>query len=379
MTGLAVLQPIWTDLLTSLAPTPALRTAMGSAAALSLLERAGFHADAIAERLAASPFLVGLLTPSTFARMTQTLPATVTLTLIASASDTQWETLRGGWLRNLQEGVGLEELWRTAETAVANALDDRLERRLLLDADVAHTFISSDDVTLLSIRETAFGPVLERWAMAHEALFARDSALLLQAATHLLPEVRTWGLARVAALGMELPFALRLLESEVPASVVVGRTFFHAITAGDRQERKLTPLALCDSPQGRPSEKSAKNSCLRGAVSLPMPEVLRALFEHDAADMQAFVAGLLAETNDASPQAVLFDQTVLRARHRGRRAKEQVKTRQSAAPTVDAPTLLALARGRTARDSEWAYAELAKRALAGETIDGFVLDGPAGG
>ncbi|MCW3060568.1 MAG: hypothetical protein JWQ02_2389 [Capsulimonas sp.] len=376
-TGQQILGPIWASLLVSTGVTPELRTAMSSAAALSLLERAGFNADAIAEHLAQRPFLVDLLTPSTFARMTQTLPPAVTLTLIAAASDTQWATLRGGWLRNLQEGVGLEEFWRAAELAVANASDDRLEQRLLLDADVAHTFISSDDVSFLNVRERAFGWLLERWARAHEALFTRDSALLLQAATHILPEVRTWGIARVTTLGMEMPFALRLLESEVPASVVSGRTFFYGVAAGDRQERTYA-LALCDSPKVTVRE-IGREFVLARSESLPMPEVLRALFEHDAADMQAFVAAMLTGSEDASPEAVLFDQTVLRARHRGRSAKEQVKARQSVTPTADAPTLLALARGRTARDSEWAYAELAKRALAGETIDGFVLDGPAGG
>ncbi|BDI30337.1 hypothetical protein CCAX7_23880 [Capsulimonas corticalis] len=376
-TGLGVLQPIWTSLLASTEPNAVLRTAMSSAAALSLLERAGFGPDAVAERLAERPFLVDLLTSSTFARMTQTMPATVTLTLIAAASDAQWETLRGGWLRNLQEGIGLEELWRAAEGAIASAADDRLERRLLLDADVAHTLISSDDSSFLNIREPAFGFLLERWARGHEALFARDSALLLQAATHVLPEVRQWGLARVSALGMETPFALRLLESEVPQSVVVGKTYFDSVIPGDRQERNYA-LALCDSPKSSVRE-IGREFVLEHQKSLPMTEILRALFEHDATDMQAFVAALLTGADDASPEAVLFDQTVLRARHRGRRAKEQVKTRQSAAPTVDAPTLLALARGRAARDSEWAFAELAKRALAGETIDGFTLDGPAGG
>ena len=88
--------------------------------------------------------------------------------------------------------------------------------------------------------------------------------------------------------------------------------------------------------------------------------------------MQAFAAVLAGEL-----PAPDFDRTVLRTRHKARRAKEQVKQRQErAAPhaQVDLATLLALARGTgTPRDAEWALSQLAKRALAGEKIDGLEI------
>ena len=75
-----------------------------------------------------------------------------------------------------------------------------------------------------------------------------------------------------------------------------------------------------------------------------------------------------------------FDRDVLRGRNRARRAKEAVKARQTFDPTIDVETLLSLARGAgTPRDAEWALGQLARRALAGETIEGFALDGVAGG
>ena len=113
--------------------------------------------------------------------------------------------------------------------------------------------------------------------------------------------------------------------------------------------------------------------------TLPREDLLRALFENSHPDMQAFVAELLASSPSSSAGSAGFDGEVLRARHTARRAKEKIKARQSAAPTVDIPTLLALARSRTPRDSEWAWGQLAKLALAGQEIEGFSVSGVAGG
>jgi len=65
--------------------------------------------------------------------------------------------------------------------------------------------------------------------------------------------------------------------------------------------------------------------------------------------------------------------------NRGRRAKEAVKKRQDTDATLDVRTLLELARGKgTPRDAEWALSQLARRALAGEKIEGFAVEGVAG-
>ena len=57
-----------------------------------------------------------------------------------------------------------------------------------------------------------------------------------------------------------------------------------------------------------------------------------------------------------------------------------MKQRQEREHTVDVETLLAMARGTgTPRDAEWALSQLALRALAGETIPGFALEGTGAG
>ena len=109
---------------------------------------------------------------------------------------------------------------------------------------------------------------------------------------------------------------------------------------------------------------------------LPLPEFSVALTEHADPQMRAFVARLL--NNDPAPQ---FDREILRTRYQSRQAKEVVKTRQEHQKnggSVDMETLLALARGSsTPRDAEWALTQLTRRALAGETVEGLVVEGVA--
>ena len=375
-TAPAVFQALWTSLLDSLSATPALQTAMSSPSALSVLARAGFSAQTIADRLRERPFLAGLLSPQTFAVLLPSVPPAVALSLIAAVADDRWPEFRPFLLEYLRSGSGLDAFWNAAPAALDADAEGRLEARLLGDTDAADTLALVDNPELLSIRDPAFDAALARWVRAHESLFTLNSPLLLQAAIHVLPAVRAWGLERAQALGFDLPFALRLLESSLPASADIGSAFFTSLPPGDQAER-VYALALCDSPI------AGVRALGRTFVSerwdtLPQNDLLRALFENSHPDMQAFVAELLA-SSPSSAESAGFDGEVLRARHTARRAKEKIKARQSAAPTVDVPTLLALARSRTPRDSEWAWGQLAKLALAGQEIEGFSVSGVSGG
>lgn len=372
-----VFQTLWTALLDSTRETPALKTAMASPSALALLDRAGLSADDIAQRLNDRPFLAGLLSPQTFAAITRQVPAAVTLALVGAASDEQWPALRDAWLRDLRGGIGANALWLAAAPALSAAADDKLERRLLGDPDIADTFVGVDDPALLDIRDPAFGALLGRWVRAHTDLFTPNSNLLLQAATQVLPEVRDWALARVREAEMTLPFALGLLESSLPPSMEVGSGFFFGLTAGDSREQTYA-LALCDSPF------FAVRGLGYGFVqtrwdNLPHEQLLSALFQSAHPDTQAFVADLLARSTDTPADTPQFDREVLRTRHAARRAKEAVKARQTAVPTVDTVTLLSLARGKTPRDREWALTQLARMTAGGAEIDGVAIEGVAGG
>lgn len=371
-----LLQEVWKELLQSREPTPALSTAMASAYALGLLERAGIGAAELATHLAERPFLVGLLSAEAFDNVAATAPASVVLGLVAASPDSHWATLRPVWLGQLREGIGTAALWLAAENALNTDDTGLLEARLLGDAEIAETFLMVDDERLLEIREPGFGPLLARWIERYIERFTRNSALLFDAATHPLPEVRTPALARVAELGMDMPFALRLVESAVPPSMAVGQSFFNDEPAGGDREFDYA-LALCDSPDNEVRRMGIEY--VRGRFgTLDQERVLSALFENPAPETQAFVAEQLVATTNRPFATPVFDAEVLRTTNRARVAKERIKVRQTAEPTIDVATLLTIARGRTPRDAEWALAELARRAVRGEAIEGVTVEGVIG-
>lgn len=372
----AMLLQLWIPLLESRGPSDAVQTAMTSPSALSLLARAGIGPADLARRLAERPFLVAYLTTDTFEAMLRSAPVTVTLILVATATDAQWAEWRPHLLARLLDPAAAFEFWPSVDESLRADDTGMLAARLLEDPEIAATLQGVDNPALLDARDPAFDPHLERWAEAHEALFTANSPLMLQAATHGLPQLRTWALDRVRNLGQDLPFALRLLESQLPASVEVGMTFFESAAPGDPKE-KTCALALCDSPFLTVRRIGEAYVTARWA-SLPQAELLQALFESFHPDTQAFVAQLLEKSTQVPELTARFDREVLRSRQKARVAKERVKARQSVEQSVDAETLLTLARGRTARDAEWALAELAKRAIAGDQIDGVAVDGAVG-
>ncbi len=381
-TAPTVFHALWTGLLDSFQETPALRTAMTTPAALTGLARAGLSPQTIADSLRDKPFLGSLLSPETFAAILPAVPASVALSLVAAVDDDRWPDFRPFFLNRLQGGAGLAEFWNAVPSALDADGTGRLERRLLGDAEAADTLRFVDDPSLLSIRDSAFDAALGRWVRAHESLFTLNSSLLLEAATHVLPTVRAWALERVRETGLDLPFALRLLESGIPASMEVGGAFFARLPVADTLER-IYALALCDSPIAGVRALGREFVTARWET-LPREDLLRALFENSHPEMQAFVAELLASTparaaESGGFESAGFDGEVLRARHTARRAKELVKARQSLESTVDVDTLLALARSRTPRDAEWALSQLARLALTGQEIEGFTVTGVAGG
>jgi hypothetical protein len=370
------LRSLWTALLSDTTLENALQVAMASPYALTLLGKSGITNDEMSQYLQERPVLIGLLSAQSFAVLTQSMPASVTLRMITAATDEAWTRLREGWLRNLREGIGVTALWISAEEALKSDATGNLERRLIDDPEVAVTIRDADDIGgILAIREPSLAPLLGDFVNHHIEKIAANDAFLLTAATHPLPEVRDPGLAALEKRTIRLPMALGLLESEVPASIAAGSRWFEETPEPDQLTRAL---ALCDSPVAS-VRTIGRDYVTAHREQLPLEELSEALVEHADPKMQAFVARLLG--NEPAPQ---FDREVLRTRNKGREAKEMVKNRQEALAAadgtgvVDTATLLALARGAsTPRDSDWALTQLVQRAMAGESIEGLTLESAA--
>jgi hypothetical protein len=370
-----VLRPLIQSILEKPADDPALQSMLGSGAALGLLHRAGIDMSAFMSIVQERPALAAYLTAEVLTTLSGDLPVEHVVSLIGSATDELWERMRPGWLRNMREGLVNGSLWQAVGNALGGENAQNLTRRILDDNELTAMFIESDDDSILQLTSPAMEHLIFAWAQRREARFVRGSDLLLQASTHRLVSIREWALDRVRAQGMDLAFALRLLESELPASFDTGRILFDAAT--DEEVTRFA-LALCDSPSA--SVRAFGRFYVREHWDvIPHVAMIQDLFEGGTPDMQGFTAALL-ETEAERPEAgATFDRDILRTRSRARRAKESVKRRQETEHSVDIATLTALARGGVKRDAEWALAELAKRALSGEPVNAVRIDGIAGG
>jgi hypothetical protein len=179
---------------------------------------------------------------------------------------------------------------------------------------------------------------------------------------------------------MALPFALRLLESGLPECMAAARAYFEAVPPGAENELEVA-LAICDSP-AREAQAYGRAYIAARRHTLPAGELIQRLAEHEDAPMQELVAEALLERPSLAGGAPEFDAAVLRARDKGRRAKELVKQRLSVTPPADLEhnreALLELARSRTPRDAEWAMQQLARLAMSGEAVEGVDISGVGG-
>ncbi|MDX1935341.1 MAG: hypothetical protein SFU56_22305 [Capsulimonadales bacterium] len=378
-TSMDAVRTIWRELLGRPTETPAVRAAMGSPSALDLLARSGISQAEIGESLRTRPFLMALLTAETFEHIVESAAPESLFTLTAAMEDEVWARLGDVWRVRLERGEGLEGFWLGLDAALRSDATGRIAARLAGDPRFIRTIARigrERTEALLAAREPAMDEPLSRFVEALIGEFPRDSGTLLITATHLLPGVRAIGLRRVKEVGMSLPFALRLMESGLPESVAEGEAFFAAIPGHGPQALEAA-LALCDSPV-RSVRRYGRAYVTERRAELPTNDLLTALVENPDAETQHFVVGMIAET-PVTDGLERFEREVLRRRNAARKAKEAIKSRPELAEATDVETLLELARGvGTPRDAEWALTQLARRALAGERIPGFAIEGVTG-
>ena len=300
---------------------------------------------------------------ATFAGAASKLPPSFLLDLIASVPDQVWNGWRPALLQTLQtDAIRREAFWDAARTS---GFEGQLRTRLVDDAEFAATFglLESD---VLEFDDPALETLILAWLRARELPLGE----LSRAATHPLEQVRDFGLEQLQARGLNVPIALKLLESRLRAPMDFAKNWFESQNANAVD----LALALCDSPKldariyGREFVEKRLDFLLENGL-------LARLEENPNADTQGFVAELLTRKPESEPTE--FDRAVLRSRHRARRAKSLVQARRaSSTPLPDDATLLELARGKTPRDAEWALSQLARRALENK-VEGVEVSGVA--
>jgi hypothetical protein len=261
----------------------------------------------------------------------------------------------------------LTEFW---QAVFATELTGTQASRLLTTQAIRESFFEAVNPAFSWTEQVELTALLVEWLARRPADFPAGSENLLKAATSKLPEVREAALQLLNQTTFELPFALRLAESGLPQPVALARHFFEILPEGDDRELEYA-LALCDSPD-KPTQFFGREFVRQRWERLARTPLDARLAESSDPPVQEEVAARLLKQGSGLAE---FDRPVLRARYRGRRAKEMVKQRLSTVvpAELDPVVLLELAHSRTPRDSEWAWQQLARLAQSGVVIEGLQI------
>ncbi|EAY26448.1 hypothetical protein [Microscilla marina] len=295
------------------------------------------------------------------------------LTLVATANDQAWENLSKAVYQQLLHKQNEVGFWKNILERVLSAESQVLSNRLIEDQGFFELFQQQKDASVLEINHPSFEQALLAWVKNNEDLFTAGAAPLRSLCYHKLPSLRQWGLAKATEMGMSIMFGLQLLESGIPDTMAAGRAYFNGLAAGSDDEREAA-LALCDSPSKEVRTFGMEFLTQRKDQLKDQPQVLAFLSEHADAFVQAFVSHEISQQALNEPFVARFDKEILRMKNRSRKAKEHTKKRVEETMAVDAQVLKEVARSGGKTDAEWAIVQLTKKALAGEEIDGFVLD-----
>lgn len=293
---------------------------------------------------------------------------------ILSAADEDWPKLREILLKLVGRDLDTVTFFHAVEQGLEQDIEGVLARRICEDEAFRERFLAAETDEVMKLKAPELDAWLVAWAEQRQERFTANSPALLTAATHPGRAFRDWGLARCQLESMALPFALRLLESELPEAVAHGKRYMDQQPSGSEAEAGAI-LALLDSPE--PSVQAygieLREERLAGAGA---PELLRQLGEHGHPQIRTYVARQLkAQPPAPAPD---FDRRVLRRRRYARDAKEHVKDRLAEVDELDVELLKELARGQCRRDADWAWQQLGRLAARGVDIEGITARGEAG-
>ena len=260
------------------------------------------------------------------------------------------------------------EAWKR-EVADGKIVPGNIYTRTLKDPDFLDEFYSQKDPETLLVQNEMFADEIYTWVKKHEKMFKNNSEHLFTISTHKIPAVRLWGLKRSKTLGMQLPFALRLIESSLPEPYQLAQDWFRT---GKGRNEFINILALCDSPLPKVQHFGLELMNERKAALLNANNIEMMTENSDPTILQ-FVAGHLLEGEKHQEFMRLFDRSILKHKDKFRKVKETIKQRVEKDLLIDSETLIELVRGHNKQDAEWALVQLTKLSLNGQNIDGLKI------
>ncbi|QHT69449.1 hypothetical protein GXP67_23800 [Rhodocytophaga rosea] len=297
------------------------------------------------------------------------------LELLASLHNDTWLLVKEPVLNRIKNVAQPGLFWREAlQKAIESEAGDLLLTRLFQDEAFRQLFLEKSTSEILEIQHPAVEELLSQWMQKHLNIFTKDSAQLYKASIHKLPSIRNLALTQATSLGISISFAIRLLESDLPATQQAAFAYLDTLEAGSTKEWEAT-LAMCDSPNTSTRKLGMDYFHKRKQqwTDRKQLELLEFLSEHADPIIHNWVAKELVTQQAESSFVQRFDKEVLRMKNKSRKAKENIKHRQQQNPTLATDTLLEMAKSKQKQDAEWAIWQLTQRTLSGEQIPGFEL------
>lgn len=373
----------WSSLIDN-ADTPAglacLREALGRRHGAARLVRL-LECDGSAELLAGLALAIGAHDPRLVARLSRKLAtkrdSALTVRTLAQLAEGVGETERAPWARLLWHCAKVDpDLPSALWSSITAEASPTLQSLCLASPALTGLVLGSVEPDSLSIGGTGVAAKVELALRAAPSRLYRDAGFALACAACPHPSLQAFALARLHSRQLIAPLYLALAESGLPAPLATAERYVSAL----RDPAALTAavIALCDSGT-RPARALGLALIERCAARLDWHALLNALAEHTAPEIVGLVARRAAEPGALRVDTrARFEGRVLKTRRAGRRAKELVKQRLEAGPMIAGSlgttedshidALLALARGTTLRDRDWALRRLAQLAMEGHPI-----------
>ena len=295
---------------------------------------------------------------------------------ITNLDDATWASARIQIVAKLAQNSDNVTLWKSImENISANTDNENLQKRTFSDKDVLALFFSCKNPEILDIKLHQWDNLLFEWVTKNTTLVTPNSMVLYKIATHTLPKIRNYGLETVQKMAttkeISVPFALSLIESDIPPTVEVAKLYFEGLPESSIKEFDSV-LALCDSPNANVRKFGLDYLKKRKAnLVLEKDQHLEFLSEHSDAQILRVVAEEITHNNVDKPFVERFDKEILRTKYRNRKAKNNIKARIDKTLLINPSVLMEMARSTSKKDAEWAILQLTKMTIAGTNVNDF--------